>query len=159
MNKKVSVDQNGLLNLKKLNDDNKSEESVRVKKLQHELDNLKSKYYSIKQDFELMTLNNSELKATIYSLQDKKYESHSNDQDYIIQNLKNENNEFVKKINILTERINELSDKLKYAENNVQIQEKIIYKEKEVIKKREYIDLKQTNIIDFLIKGKIKFYC
>lgn len=106
LNKKLSIEQNGVLNLRKLNEEMKSDESNKVKKLQNELDILKTKYFSLKQDFELMTLNNNELKTSIYNLKEKSKSSTENyDQERLIQELKDENKVLSIKINKLLEKI------------------------------------------------------
>jgi hypothetical protein len=114
INKKVHYDQNGIINLRQLSEEHRSDETTKIKKLQHELDILKSKYFSLKQDFELMVLNNNELKSTIYSLQGKKG-SNSNDDD-ITNELKEENKSLSRKIEILIEKINVLQEE---ANNSV----------------------------------------
>jgi hypothetical protein len=108
-NKKISIEQNGVLNLRRLNEELKSDDSNKVKRLQTELDVLKTKYYSLKQDFELMTLNNNELKTNIYNLKEKtKHTSDNYEQEKLIQELKEENRELSIKINKLLEKIDGL---------------------------------------------------
>jgi hypothetical protein len=112
VNKKIHYDQNGIINLRQLSEEHRSDETTKVKKLQHELDVLKSKYFSLKQDFELMLLNNNELKSTIYNFQGKRVGA-PNDDQYLIAELKEENKNLSKKIEILIEKINMLQEESK----------------------------------------------
>jgi hypothetical protein len=122
-NKKLAIEQNGVLDLKRLNEEMKSDESNKVKKLQTELDILKNKYFSLKQDFELMTLNNNELKTNIYNLKERSKSSNENyEQEKLIQELKEENKELSIKINKLLERI----DNIQQGKKDGKINEDII---------------------------------
>ena len=94
--------------MRKLAEDSRIEETAKIKKLQHELDNLKTKYYDLKADFELISLNNSELKANIYSIQDKNKTPEQINNELIIYELKEENTNLMKKIEILVNKINSL---------------------------------------------------
>jgi hypothetical protein len=110
INKRVHIDQHGLINLRKLAEDTRIEETAKIKKLQHELDNLKTKYYDLKADFELISLNNSELKANIYSIQDKNKTPQHINNELVIAELKEENNNLMKKIEILVNKINSINE-------------------------------------------------
>lgn len=108
INKKLSVDQHGLINLRKLSEDKINDSQV--KKLQFELDNIKTKYYTLKQDHELLLKSNSELKTALYS---KAPES----QD--VNELKEENRDLMKKIEILVSKVNQLNEDLKFKDEEL----------------------------------------
>ena len=119
LNKKINIEQNGIVNLRKLSEDYKSDDTSKVKKLQHELDVLKTKYYSLKQDFELMTLNNNELKTNIYNLKEKNKTPELIEQEKILVELKEENKTLTRKIQILLEKIEYLQEKKKEELKNL----------------------------------------
>lgn len=143
LNKKINVDNNGVLNLRKLSEDSKVDETAKIKKLQHELDNIKTKYYSLKQDFELMSLNNNELKTTIYSLQEKNKTPQQIDQEKVIEELKDDNRNMTKKIEILINKINQLQEELMSAEKDLE-------KKKGKISQKDY---KTMNVFNIQIEG------
>jgi outer membrane murein-binding lipoprotein Lpp len=112
INKKLSVDQHGLINLRKLSEDRINDSQV--KKLQFELDNIKTKYYTLKQDHEILLKSNSELKTALYS---KAPESHINESE--INELKDDNRDLMKKIEILVSKVNQLNEDLKYKDEEL----------------------------------------
>jgi len=127
--------------LRKLAEDSRIEETAKIKKLQHELDNLKTKYYDLKADFELISLNNSELKANIYSIQDKNKTPEQINNELIIYELKEENTNLMKKIEILVNKINSLN------ENNE--------KKNDDTKNNKKVEFQQNRISSFYIEGII----
>lgn len=127
--------------MRKLAEDSRIEETAKIKKLQHELDNLKTKYYDLKADFELISLNNSELKANIYSIQDKNKTPEQINNELIIYELKEENTNLMKKIEILVNKINSLN------ENNE--------KKNDDTKNKKKVEFQQNRISSFYIEGII----
>jgi hypothetical protein len=127
--------------LRKLAEDSRIEETAKIKKLQHELDNLKTKYYDLKADFELISLNNSELKANIYSIQDKNKTPEQINNELIIYELKEENTNLMKKIEILVNKINSLNESSE--------------KKNDDVKNNKKVELHQNRIISFNIEGII----
>jgi chromosome segregation ATPase len=54
--------------LKKITDESRVEDSIKLKKIQVELRSLRLNYKSLQEDYELITLTNEELKRNIYEL-------------------------------------------------------------------------------------------
>ena len=127
--------------MRKLAEDSRIEETAKIKKLQHELDNLKTKYYDLKADFELISLNNSELKANIYSIQDKNKTPEQINNELIIYELKEENTNLMKKIEILVNKINSLNESSE--------------KKNDDVKNNKKVQLQQNRITSFNIEGII----
>jgi len=93
--------------LKKLEEDN---ESLKIKKLQTDYEMIKTKYLSLRDDMELLTLNNKELKNTLYSLQDKAKKFFLITKDANIIEHSKDTNPFTK-INVKNENTNEINIK------------------------------------------------
>ena len=139
--------------MRKLAEDSRIEETAKIKKLQHEIDNLKTKYYDLKADYELISLNNGELKANIYSIQDKNKSLDQINQELIVAELKEENNNLVRKIEILVNKINSMNEDLSKAKEEVKDLKS--NKNSGVVKpilKDSNLEIK--NIIKFNIDGK-----
>jgi len=140
--------------LRKLAEDSRIEETAKIKKLQHELDNLKTKYYDLKADYELISLNNGELKANIYSMQDKNKSLDQINQELIIAELKEENNNLMRKIEILVNKINSMNEDISKAKDEVKDLKS--NRNSEILKPNiKGSNLEINNIIKFNIDGKI----
>lgn len=115
----------------------RKEDIPRVKTLQNELDNLTNRYNNLKEDFDLINLNNKELKNIFY---DKTGKIDSTNNDYLrskeMEDLKEENKELQKKMEIMVDKLKKLIDENK--ENEADIEKLKIeikkYKEKGSIK-------------------------
>lgn len=139
-------------------EDSRIEETAKIKKLQHELDNLKTKYYDLKADFELISLNNSELKANIYALQDKNKTPEQINEELIISELKEENKNLMRKIEILVNKINNLNEDLNEANKEIEASKINKSSKSEMEESRlKYIssELQFKNSINLNIEGKI----
>lgn len=140
--------------MRKLAEDSRIEETAKIKKLQHELDNLKTKYYDLKADYELISLNNGELKANIYSMQDKNKSLDQINQELIIAELKEENNNLMRKIEILVNKINSMNEDISKAKDEVKDLKS--NRNSEILKPNiKGSNLEINNIIKFNIDGKI----
>ena len=107
LNRNISVSNYGEINLKKLFEDSKNDDKSNLRKLQREYNLLKNKYDSLNQDFELMYLNNNELKNTIYKIKEEKEEKEENikykEEEYSI--LKEENKNIKLKLDEVNSKI------------------------------------------------------
>lgn len=108
--------------MKKLTEDIRKEDIPRVKTLQNELDSLNTRYKNLKEDFDLINLNNKELKNIYYDKTNKK-EYEKND-DYFrnkeMQDLKEENKELQKKMDIMVDKLKKLTDENKDNEEDIE---------------------------------------
>lgn len=148
------------MNIKKLSEEARQDDASKLKKLLREYEGLKNRYHSVKQDFELMALNNKELKNTIYELQENSQIQKLKNDGVELNLLKDENRQLMKKIEILAHRVSTLTQDLRKAEEDLRnkkeeikieekvvLQEKIVYVEKEVIKVKEVPIIVPQNII------------
>ena len=120
----MNINKFGVLDLKRLTEDSRYEETEKIKKLTHELDNLKIKHLSLIQDFDLMTLNNKELKSIIYQIQDNDNEKIKNELNLNLKESKEEIKDLLKKNDILVNKINFLTEDI------LELKEAILMKEK-----------------------------
>jgi hypothetical protein len=174
LNRNIKIDNNGVLNIKKLSEETKADDASKLKKLLRELEGLKNRYHSVKQDFELMALNNKELKSTIYELQENAQIKKLNNEELQINELKEQNRQLLNKIELLAHRVGTLTQDLRKAEEEVRnkkekiiIEEKIVYVEKEVVKEvvvpqiinneKKKENLMQTSIFNIHIEGNFEF--
>jgi len=154
------VDPNGILNMKKLTEDIRKEDMPRVKTLQNELDNLNSRYKNLKEDFDLINLNNKELKNIFYDKNGKKEtknDEYSRNKE--IEDLKEENKELQKKMDIMIDKLKKITVENKENEEDIERLKKEIkkYKEEQTKHKSNYFnELIQTNLEIIEIQGKVK---
>jgi hypothetical protein len=125
------VDSNGVININKLNEDIKRDDIPKAKSLQIELDNLSSRYVLLKEEFDLINLNNKELKYIHHDKNNKKTPNDKNNISGISANnkgneddnhyleLKQENKELEKKIEIMVDRLNTCSEENKEYESKI----------------------------------------
>ncbi len=165
--KNSAIEKNGYINLKKLTEENKNEDTTKIKKLTHELENVKAKYSSVKEDFELMVLNNNELKLAINKLLEKNTIVDCEGFEKTQKELREENRKLIERIDNLELTVKKISEELQNKEKEIQenkpeekivIQEKIVYVEKEKIVEREIeklsnIVLEKINVWNLYIAG------
>jgi cell division protein FtsB len=117
------VDKNGVININKLNEDIKRDDIPKAKALQIELDNLSNRYVLLKEEFDLINLSNKELKY-IYHEKNNGNKKNQNENNNISglsdSELKIENRELEKKIEIMAERLTTLSDENKEYESKIE---------------------------------------
>jgi peptidoglycan hydrolase CwlO-like protein len=106
--------------MKKLTEEMRKEDIPRVKTLQKELDNLNTLYKNLKEDFDLINLSNKELKNIFY---DKTVKKDSLDNDYSrskeIGDLKEDNKELQKKMDIMVDKLKKLTEEGKENEADI----------------------------------------
>lgn len=145
--------------MKKLTEDIRKEDMPRVKTLQSELDNLNSRYKNLKEDFDLINLNNKELKNIFYDKNEKK---ESKNDEYSrnkeIEDLKEENKELQKKMDIMIDKLKKITEENKENEEDIERLKKEIKKYKEEQSKQKssfFDDLTLTNLEIIEIQGKV----
>lgn len=142
-----------MVDLKKIYEESRSIESEKIRKLQDELDDFKTKYYSLVQDYELLNLNNKELKDKIYLMQEKlatvkTKEQTINELQDEIKSLDKKNEILVNKISHLTENVNELKNSEKSLKEELN---KVNLDRTELLQKSKNFELKE---IAYIIKLK-----
>jgi len=109
--------------MKKLTEDMRKEDIPRVKTLQNELDNLNSRYTNLKEDFDLINLSNKELKNIYYDKTTGKKDS-GGESDYSrtkeMQDLKDDNRELQKKMDIMVSKLKKLTEENKENEHDIE---------------------------------------
>lgn len=110
----------------------RKEDIPRVKSLQNELESLNTRYNNLKEDFDLINLNNKELKNIFY---DKTGKKDSAENDYSrakeMEDLKEENKELQKKMDIMVDKLKKLTEENKENEEDIERLKKEIKKFKE----------------------------
>ncbi len=147
--------------MKKLTEDIRKEDMPRVKSLQKEFDNLNNRYNNLKEDFDLINLNNKELKKIFY---DKKGKNDIKDNEYSrnkeIEDLKEENKDLQKKMDIMIDKLKKLAEENKEYEEDVTRLSMEIKKLKEgKSHKSSFCDeLIKSNSETIEIESKVKYF-
>jgi hypothetical protein len=103
-----------------------------------------------------MTLNNNELKANLYAYKEKNNKMSENDSlETVYQEIKEENSNLSKKIDILVNRINNLNEeKIRLTEELNYSKENRSCKVEDIKSLKENPTFQQINIFNIQIEGK-----
>lgn len=152
---KVTVDPNGILNMKKFYEDIKKDDGPKVKSLQNELDNLNLKYRNLKQDFDLLNKNSKEYKNS-FGGDNKKInlmDEYSRSKE--LAELKDENKDLQKKMEIMVDKLKKLSEENKENDGDIEKlkRELKVYKSSNPGMRNFFEELKPINLDDINLIG------
>jgi len=152
INRKIFVNPNGILDMKKLTDDMRRDDLPRVKSLQNELYNLNIRYKNLKEDFELINLSNKELKNKLSENSVDKKESLDDEysRNKELEKLNSEIKELHKKMESMIDKLKKLTEENKENEDEIKLLKE------ELIKYKEFQEKSKSNFLNFLIPSKME---